>query len=228
MKHSMKKYALAFLGLTLASSLYARGVLDMETNADKTDNSYAYGLIIGTDLRSTGMEFDYQAMTQGLKDALEGRPARFTIDEAIALVQQNYMVVMEQQAAENKIKETQFFEENGARPGVLSTKSGLQYEVIQSVGGEKPGPQAIVQVHYEGKLPDGTIFDSSYDRGEAADIPLDQVIPGWSEGLQLMGVGDTYILYIPSELGYGVEGAADVIPSNSPLIFKVELLEILR
>jgi FKBP-type peptidyl-prolyl cis-trans isomerase len=228
MKHSMKKYVLAFLGLVLASSLYARGVLDVETDQKKTDMSYAYGLIIGTDLKGAGLDIDYPALTQGLRDAFDGGSARLSVDAAVSLVQEYLFELREQQAAENEIKETQFFEENGARPGVLSTKSGLQYEVIQSVGGEKPGPQAIVQVHYEGKLPDGTVFDSSYDRGEAADIPLEQVIPGWSEGLQLMGVGDTYTLYIPSALGYGVEGAADVIPPNSPLIFKVELLEILR
>jgi FKBP-type peptidyl-prolyl cis-trans isomerase len=221
MKHSTRKYVLAFLGLTLASSLYARGALDMETNADKTDNSYAYGLIIGTDLKITGLDFDYQAITQGLKDALEERPARFTVDEAIALVQRNYL-------EENKNREIRFFAENGARSGVLSTESGLQYEVIQSAGGEKPGPQAIVRVHYEGKLSNGLIFDSSYEMGEPNDIPLEQVIPGWSEGVQLMGVGDTYILYIPSELGYGENGAADIIPPYSPLIFTVELLEILQ
>jgi FKBP-type peptidyl-prolyl cis-trans isomerase len=221
MKHSMKKYALAFLSFILASSLYARGVLDVEPDVDKTDNSYAYGLIIGTDLQSTGMEFDYQAMTQGLKDALEGRPARFTIDEAIALVQRNYL-------EENRNREIQFFAENGARPGVLSTESGLQYEVIHAAGGERPGPQAIVRVNYEGKLSNGMVFDSSFEMGEPVDIPLEQVIPGWTEGLQLMGVGDTYTLYVPSKLGYGEGGAGEVIPPYSPLIFTVELLEILQ
>jgi FKBP-type peptidyl-prolyl cis-trans isomerase len=149
-----------------------------------------------------------------------------SVDEAINLVQQSFFAAMEQQAAENRQKEIQFFAENGLRAGVTTTASGLQYEVVQAAGGEKPDPQATVRVQYEGKLTDGTVFDSSYERGEAAEIPLDRVIPGWSEGLQLMGVGDTYTLYIPSALGYGEAGAGDMIPPYSPLIFKVELLEI--
>ncbi|MDR3247169.1 MAG: FKBP-type peptidyl-prolyl cis-trans isomerase [Treponema sp.] len=224
----MKKFVFVFLGLVAASSLYARAVLDSGVDPEKTDNSYAYGLVIGSDLKGTGIEFDYYAIAQGLRDAIEERESRFSIDEAISLVQQSFQAAMDQQAEENRRKESQFFVENGAREGVITTESGLQYEAVHVAGGEKPGPQALVRVNYEGKLTDGTIFDSSYEREEPADIPLDRVIPGWSEGLQLMGVGDTYTLYIPSRLGYGEEGAGQAIPPYSPLIFKVELLEILR
>jgi FKBP-type peptidyl-prolyl cis-trans isomerase len=127
---------------------------------------------------------------------------------------------------ENRVKEVVFLENNGKRPGVITTASGLQYEVVQEGGKEKPGPQALVQVHYEGKFTNGEIFDSSYERGEAQAISLNQVIPGWAEGVQLMGVGDTFTFYIPSRLAYGENGGG-TIPPHTPLVFKVELLGIL-
>jgi FKBP-type peptidyl-prolyl cis-trans isomerase len=222
-----KKYAGAALGLVIASSLYARGVLDAGEDQEKTDNSYAYGLVIGSDLKNTGIEFDYHAITEGLRDAIEDREARLTIDEAISLVQRSFLAAMERQAEENRHKESLFFAENGEREGVITTESGLQYEVLQREGGTKPNSQAVVRVNYEGKLTDGTVFDSSYERGQPTDIPLNRVIPGWSEGLLLMGEGDIYILYIPSRLAYGEGGAGDMIPPNATLIFQVELLEIL-
>jgi FKBP-type peptidyl-prolyl cis-trans isomerase len=209
-------------GLALVSTLQAQNGPDQE----KIDRSYAYGLVIGSDLRDTGIEFDYSAFTQGLRDSLEGLDSRITVDEAILLVQEAYQAAMERRIEENRLKEILFLEENGKRQGVLTTESGLQYEAVQRAGGEKPGPRAVVRVHYEGKFVDGTIFDSSYERGEPAEIPLDRVIPGWTEGLQLMGVGDTFTLYLPSRLAYGENGGG-TIPPYSPLIFKVELLDIL-
>jgi len=118
-----------------------------------------------------------------------------------------------------------FLEENGKREGVITTESGLQYEVITLGDGQKPIESSTVTVHYEGKLIDGTIFDSSYDRGESVSFPLSGVISGWTEGLQLMPAGSTYMLYVPSNLGYGPT-ASGPIPGNSVLIFKVELIDI--
>lgn len=227
MKYSnAKKYAAFLSGLVLSSLLYGQTLTDGESDTEKTDRSYAYGLIIGSDLRSTGLLFDYDAISQGLQDAIEGRDSRLSLDEALALVQQSYMAVWEQQTEENRLSEIQFLEENGRRNGVITTESGLQYEVIRAGGQEKPGAEAVVLVNYEGKFTDGTIFDSSYERGEAYEIPLDQVIPGWAEGLRLMGTGDTFILYIPSKLAYGETGWGS-IPPYTPVIFKVDLLEIL-
>jgi FKBP-type peptidyl-prolyl cis-trans isomerase len=223
----VKKYGGLALGLVVAASLYARPMRDSE-NREKTNNSYAYGLVIGSDLKNTGIEFDYPAITEGLRDAIEGRDARMTVEEAITLVQRSFMAVMERQAEENRQKETLFLAENGKRQGVITTESGLQYEVVRTGEGTKPDAQAVVRVNYEGKLTDGTVFDSSYERGQPADIPLDRVIPGWSEGICLMGEGDSYILYIPSHLAYGERGAGDMIPPNATLIFRVELLEILN
>jgi len=119
-----------------------------------------------------------------------------------------------------------FLEENKKRPEVKTTASGLQYEVIESTLGQKPKATDKVKVHYEGTLIDGTVFDSSYKRGEAISFGLNQVIKGWTEGLQLMSVGSKYKLYIPYELGYGAQGAGASIPPYAALIFTVELLGI--
>ncbi|MDR3248228.1 MAG: FKBP-type peptidyl-prolyl cis-trans isomerase N-terminal domain-containing protein, partial [Treponema sp.] len=146
----MKRCVCAFFGLVLASSLYARAVLEADADPERAGKSYAYGLIIGTDLKDTGIDFDYYAVAQGLQDAIEGRNPRMSVDEAINLVQQSFFAAMEQQAAENRQKEIQFFVENGARAGVTTTPSGLQYEVVQAAGGAKPNPQATVLVQYEG------------------------------------------------------------------------------
>jgi FKBP-type peptidyl-prolyl cis-trans isomerase len=223
MKHSAKRIGAFLGGLIIASSLQAQS--GPGGDREKIDTSYAYGLIIGSDLKDAGIDFDYTALSQGLRDVLEGQDTRMSLDEAVSLVQQAYQGAMERQTEENRVKEALFFEENGKRRGVLTTASGLQYEVIQGGNGEKPGPQAVVRVNYEGKFTDGNIFDSSYERGEAQEIPLDRVIPGWTEGVQLMGVGDTFTFYIPSRLAYGESGGG-TIPPHTPLIFKVELLGI--
>ncbi len=119
-----------------------------------------------------------------------------------------------------------FLAANASKPGVVTTDSGLQYRVITQGTGERPGPMAEVEVHYEGRLIDGKVFDSSYERGEAISFFLSQVIAGWQEGVQLMPVGSKYELYIPHELGYGPRGASGVIPPFATLIFTVELLKV--
>jgi FKBP-type peptidyl-prolyl cis-trans isomerase len=201
--------------------------MDRGPTTEEEDRSYAYGLIIGSDLKTIGLEFDYYALSQGLRDALEDRDSRISLDEAVALIQQSNLAMMERQSEENRLSEIRFLEENGKREGVFTTASGLQYEILREEGGEKPNPNALVRVNYEGTFTNGTIFDSSYLREEPDDIPLDRVIPGWSEGLCLMGEGDMYTLYIPSHLAYGESGAQNVIPPYTTLIFKVELLAIL-
>lgn len=119
-----------------------------------------------------------------------------------------------------------FLAENAKKPGVVTTPSGLQYKVLQEGAGEKPSGRGEVEVHYRGKLIDGTVFDSSYDRGESISFLLTQVIPGWSEGVQLMSPGAKYEFYIPFELAYGPKGIPGVIPPYSTLIFEVELLKV--
>lgn len=119
-----------------------------------------------------------------------------------------------------------FLEENALKEGITKTASGLQYEVLQEGTGPKPGPTSTVEVHYEGRLINGKVFDSSYQRKETISFPLNRVIAGWTEGLQLMTTGSKYRLYIPSELGYGTRGAGADIPPHSALIFDVELISI--
>ena len=131
-----------------------------------------------------------------------------------------------QQIKDNKTLGREFMEENAKNDSVVQTKSGLQYMVLKEGTGAKPGPTDTVTVHYTGKLLDGTVFDSSVERGEPAKFPLDKVIPGWTEGLQLMSEGSKYRLFIPSELAYGSKGAGDQILPNSTLIFDVELIKV--
>ena len=127
---------------------------------------------------------------------------------------------------DNKTIGLEFLEQNAKNDSVVQTESGLQYMVLKEGNGAKPGPTDMVTVHYTGKLIDGTVFDSSVERGEPATFPLNKVIPGWTEGLQLMSEGSQYRLFIPSELAYGEKGAGDQILPNSTLIFDVELIKV--
>ena len=131
-----------------------------------------------------------------------------------------------QQIKDNKTLGREFMEENAKNDSVVQTKSGLQYMVLKEGTGAKPGPTDVVTVHYTGKLLDGTVFDNSVERGEPAQFPLDKVIPGWTEGLQLMSEGSHYRLFIPSELAYGSKGAGDKILPNATLIFDVWLIGV--
>jgi FKBP-type peptidyl-prolyl cis-trans isomerase len=225
----MKKRAVLVLCLAVFGvSLHAKGQIeDPAEAAGQIDASYAFGMVLGRDLKQLGMEFNYPAFTEGFRTALEGAEPRYSFDEALEKVRAVFTEAAIRQAVENKEKEALFLKENGGREGVETTASGLQYEVLKGGQGKKPGPYALVQVNYEGKLTDGMVFDSTWERGEPARVPLNRVIPGWAEGIQLMGVGDSYMFFIPSALAYGEEGAGDLIPPNALLIFRVELIEIL-
>lgn len=133
-----------------------------------------------------------------------------------------------QQIKDNKTIGREFMEQNAKNDSVVQTQSGLQYMVLKEGTGAKPGPTDEVTVHYTGRLLDGTVFDSSVDRGEPATFPLDKVIPGWTEGLQLMSEGSKYRLFIPSELAYGSQGSGDKILPNATLIFDVELIKVVK
>ncbi|MDR2785571.1 MAG: FKBP-type peptidyl-prolyl cis-trans isomerase [Treponema sp.] len=201
-----------------------------DSSGGDKDVSYAFGLFMGTNLKETGFayNFDYAELMQGFRDAFEGKDIRLTQEEAYMTVQIAFAEFQDKLAADNKVKETVFMTDNGKRNGVITTTSGLQYEVISEGTGPKPGASNTVRVNYEGTLIDGTVFDSSYPRGEPVEFPLTGVIPGWTEGIQLMPVGSTYKLYIPSELAYGTQSPGGAIGPNSVLIFKVELLAIVE
>ncbi|MDR0583416.1 MAG: FKBP-type peptidyl-prolyl cis-trans isomerase [Treponema sp.] len=223
-----KAFCICCLALSVMA-LHAKGIQeDLRLADEKARLSYALGLVIGADMEPAGLELDYASFAEGLKTAIEKGEAKFNQDEAIEIVQAALQAAMKKQAGENQAKEARYLSENSARPEVRTTASGLQYEVLIEGEGEKPGPTDMVRVDYEGSLADGTVFDSSYSRGESEDIPLDQVIPGWAEGLTLMGIGSKYRLYIPSSLAYGETGAGPLIPPYSTIVFTVELLDIVK
>lgn len=191
------------------------------------DASYALGMDVGASLQQTGFKPDYDAFSQGIQDMLEGRETRFTPDQVNAILQEAFTAAMEKQGEAQRQAETDFLAENSKKAGISITGSGLQYEVITEGTGAKPDQDDTVRVNYEGTFIDGQVFDSSYSRGEPTEFPLNGVIPGWTEGIQLMREGAKYRFFIPSDLGYGSRGAGS-IPPYSPLIFEVELLSIVK
>jgi len=170
-----------------------------------------------------GLETNYDLIKQGFINGLYNYTEQMDLQEANQYVEQ---VINGRKYGETKAEGEKFLEENALRDGVKVTESGLQYEVLREGKGAKPTAEQTVRVHYEGTLIDGTVFDSSYQRGEPIEFPLNGVIKGWTEGLQLMPVGSKYKLYIPYELGYGERGAGQSIPPYAALIFTVELLAI--
>ena len=189
--------------------------------------SYALGLIIGNNLK--GMNIDgliTAEFTRAVEQVLNGDKTEMTEVQAQGLVQE---YLREQQEAAGKAAREageNFLAENAKREGVKVTESGLQYEVLTPALGMKPVAADTVSCHYEGRLIDGTVFDSSYRRGEPASFPLQGVIRGWTEGLQLMSIGSKFRFFIPFELAYGAQGAGGSIPPYAALVFDVELLGI--
>ena len=225
----MKKISCVCCLLLCVMDLYAKGIReDIQIADEKARLSYALGLAVGSNFEPGALlDLDYTAFAEGMKTAVEKGEAKLSEDEAFELVRTALEKAMAKRDAENRRREAEFLAANGERPEVRTTASGLQYEALAEGEGPKPGRADTVRVNYEGTLVDGTVFDSSYERGESDDFPLDQVIPGWAEGLQLMNVGSKYRLYIPSSLAYGETGTGQILP-YATLVFTVELLEITR
>ena len=196
--------------------------------------SYALGLGIGQQLSQMGAtDISAEDFAQAIKDVLEGKELKVSHREAQTIVQ-DYFQKQEQklqaQRAEagkaHKEAGEKYLVENAKKEGVITLPSGLQYQVLKEGNGKKPTAKDTVQCHYEGFLIDGTVFDSSIQRGEPATFPLQQVIAGWTEGLQLMQEGAKYRFFIPYRLGYGEGGAGASIPPFAALIFDVELIQV--
>lgn len=208
----------------------------LETAAQK--QAYALGASMGTYVqdnlqmrRENGIDFDQAVLLQGFSDALSGE-AKMEVEEMQVLIREAETQLREkqqeaaQQAAAVNIKAgEEYLAKNASREGVTVTESGLQYEVLQAGEGPQPEATDTVKVHYKGTLLDGTEFDSSYSRGEPAVFPLNRVISGWTEGLQLMNAGAKFRFHIPANLAYGERATGKITP-NSTLIFEVELLEV--
>ena len=189
--------------------------------------SYALGLSMGQNLMGSGVtSLNYQDLAQGIEDVLTKQQPKITYQEAQQVLGQFFQELEAKIAGAAKADGEKFLAENAKREGVQVTASGLQYEVLEATIGQKPKATDTVKVHYEGTLIDGTVFDSSYKRGESISFPLNGVIKGWTEGLQLMSVGSKYKFFIPYQLAYGERGAGQQIPPYSALIFTVELLGI--
>ena len=189
--------------------------------------SYAIGLSMGQNLMGSGVtSLEYADLAAGIKDVLEKNQPQISYQEAQQVLGKFFSELEEKIAGEAKAAGEAFLVENAKREGVKVTESGLQYEVLEATIGQKPKATDKVRVHYEGTLIDGTVFDSSYKRGESITFGLNQVIKGWTEGLQLMSIGSKYKLYLPYQLAYGERGAGANIPPYAALIFTVELLGI--
>lgn len=190
--------------------------------------SYALGLGIAQQLKSMGIEdFSVEDFSQSVSDILSGKTPAMTSREAQELLSEYFQKKQKEQAQKAIAEGRDFLEANAKREGVVQTKSGLQYEVLSEGKGERsPRATDTVLCHYEGRLVSGKVFDSSYERNQPAEFGLNQVIPGWTEGLQLMSEGAKYRFYIPYLLGYGEQGAGPSIPPYSTLIFDVELIKV--
>ncbi len=228
-----------FVGVLMVCMLLAPGLVWSEEKSKEEFKSfaeklgYSMGLDVGGYFKGIGEEIDFTALLKGIEDGFKGNPSILSAEEVEA-VQKEFAGKMQARQEETlkKMQEANiasgaaFLEKNKAKEGVMVTESGLQYEVMNKGEGQKPKASDKVKVDYIGMLIDGTEFDNSIKRGEPAVFGVDQVIPGWSEALQLMDVGSKYRLVIPSNLAYGENGAPPVIEPNSVLVFEVELHSI--
>ena len=223
------------LAVAMATAMSSGGLMAQTTELDTPEKrlSYTIGMDIGRSLSTQDMEPDIDVVMQALRASYLGEETLMTQEEVDAererFIQARQQEMQQQRNAEGQrnLEEGQaFLAANADKEGVQVTESGLQYRVIEEGEGEQPGAGDRVTVHYRGRLINGTEFDSSYSRGEPTTFGLGQVIPGWTEGLQLMREGAKYELYIPPDLAYGERGAPGTIGPNSTLIFEVELIEI--
>lgn len=232
----MKKLiVLAVMVLGLAACTQEKADKPVALESDKAKFSYAMGMDVGSSLGQVGTDIDTDAFVEAFRTSIAKGETRLKAEEAKKIQQAFFMKKQKEQhekmqasGTANKTTGEAFLAANKQKDGITTTASGLQYEVLTPAEGDKPAATQTVKVHYRGTLIDGTEFDSSYKRGEPATFPLNRVIRGWTEGVQLMSPGSKYRFFVPSELGYGERGAGADIGPNSTLIFEVELLEIVK
>ncbi|MBS1246522.1 MAG: FKBP-type peptidyl-prolyl cis-trans isomerase [Proteobacteria bacterium] len=224
------------VSLVVLSTVFAVGQVYAEDAAPKTDKdkiSYSIGFGMGSNLKNQGVDVDADKLSKGIKDGLSGaKPAMSQADMDKTMTDLRTKMMAEQQekmkslGAKNKADGEAFLAKNKTATGVKTLPSGLQYQVIKAGTGKMPKATDKVSVNYRGTLLDGKEFDSSYSRGTPASFPVNGVIPGWTEALQLMKEGAKWKLFIPSSLAYGEQGAGGVIGPNATLLFEVELLKV--
>lgn len=196
--------------------------------ADSTEQvSYCFGVVLGHNFKNTGLDsLDMEVFLSAMQDVIDDKQLKVSPKEAEATMHRYMQATMMKRSAIAKSQSEKFLLENKSKDGVKTTASGLQYKVISEGTGKSPTTADRVTVHYTGKLTDGTVFDSSVQRGQPATFRVNQVIPGWTEALQMMQEGDKWTLFIPYSLGYGERGSPPQIPPFSTLIFEVELMKV--
>ncbi|HEX9826082.1 MAG TPA: FKBP-type peptidyl-prolyl cis-trans isomerase [Flavobacteriaceae bacterium] len=228
-----------FLGVVLAASVLSscggQGVSKKALKTELDSVSYAIGMDVAKNVKTSVSEIDSELFIQGYMNVLDSTNILIKEENAQQVLtayfqkkQAEKMKKQQEEAEKEKGVGEKFLEENKSKEGVKVTESGLQYIVLKEGTGAKPTAESKVKVHYHGTLIDGTVFDSSVDRGEPTEFGVGQVIRGWTEGLQLMSVGSKYKFFIPQDLGYGARQAGEKIKPYSTLIFEVELLEIVE
>lgn len=219
--------SLIFLVIISLSSCKSVSFKSAKAENSSDSASYMIGISVGYSLKSQKVpDVNAALIAKGVEEVLSG-DSTLSIQEANNYLNVYFTKLQENQADLNLEKGTEFLAENKSKDGVIETESGLQYKVIEAGTGAMPTVSDRVKCHYEGRLIDGDIFDSSYERGAPAEFALQGVIPGWTEGLQLLNEGGKYELYIPSQLAYGMRGGGQKIGPNETLIFVIELIEIL-
>ncbi|ABC27191.1 FKBP-type peptidyl-prolyl cis-trans isomerases 1 [Hahella chejuensis KCTC 2396] len=231
----MKKALASMSGLLCAVALSLPVAVHAETEKltnDAQKTGYSFGQMFGRRLADSMPELDIESFTKGVADAYAGKPSMMTDEEISAQVQQyqqamqkKQMEQFEKMAEENAKKGDTFLADNAKKEGIVTTDSGLQYKVLKAGEGDSPKAQDTVEVHYTGSLINGEVFDSSVQRGEPVSFPVNGVIPGWTEALQLMKPGAKWQLFIPAKLAYGPGGNGRIGP-NETLLFEVELLSV--
>ena len=227
----MKSSVIIIAALFTTSVAFAQDKAQLKDERDKV--SYSIGVDIGSTFKKQNMDINPDALLMGLKDASTGKTPQMTAEEMRTTMtnfsnsmREKQMAVAKEAGSKNAAEGQKFLAENKGKEGVKTTASGLQYKVVKEGTGPSPKETDTVETHYRGTLLDGTEFDSSYARGEPATFPVNRVIKGWTEALQMMKVGSKYQLFIPPDLAYGERGAGQEIGPNSTLIFDVELLGI--
>lgn len=221
--------AIGLIGVMVSGSTTEVIAQDFKTDEDRV--SYLIGREIGQNMKETETPIKGTFVARGIDESMRGAPSAISAEEAQRLMtnfQKGTQERFEKRQKELEEKSKTYLESNKIAAGVKVTESGLQYKVVRAAEGAKPTPEDTVRVHYKGSLVDGSVFDSSYERGEPAEFPVKAVIKGWQEGLQLMQVGSKYQLVIPGSLAYGERGAPPKIGKNATLVFEIELLDIVK
>jgi FKBP-type peptidyl-prolyl cis-trans isomerase FklB len=222
-----KRVQLLIVGCTIILSSCSNNATDKIPETEMEKVSYSLGVNMASSVKSQGLDsIDANAVAKAFEDVFQGNDLDISEEESMKILQEYFGKIQSEKSAKANEAGTAYLAENKAKEAVTTTESGLQYEILVSGNGAKPTASDQVTVHYHGMLTDGTVFDSSVDRGAPATFGVTQVIKGWTEALQLMSVGDKLKLTIPANLAYGDQGAGGMIGPGATLIFEVELLEI--